>query len=258
MNDMNKYEYSMNAEKNVSTVLMHFNPDYVMSVVEEALSRRTVSYAPSLPNVMDATEQHFRIAVQSGSLEESDIEEFNQARMIIYEQTIDKLCNNHGLNKDFDFEENIDIYTVARTLYDFLISNFKTYMVSFFSHYINVNQVSIYESMGLDKFKREKDSTIMFGKKSYDNKIITIISANIEHVLYNMMAFDITLTDIVNTVYDSNTALFINSIVSSDSFYKDVYMDAILNPVCGPMLITDIRLMLHNSQDLQRIDIYEK
>lgn len=258
MNNINKYEYSMNAEKNVSTVLMHFNLDYVMSVIDEALLRRNTSYAPSLPNIIDATEQHFRIAVQSGSLDENDIEEFDQARMIIYEQTIDKLCNSHGLNKDFNFEENIDIYTVARTLYDFLVSNFKTYMVSFFSHYININQMSIYKSMGLDKFKKDKDSTTMFGKISYDNQIITIISANIEHVLYNMSAFDISLDNIVCTIYDSNTANFINSIISSDNFYKDVYMNTILNPMYGPLLITDIRLMLHNSQDLQRIDIYEK
>lgn len=254
MNDANRYEYSMNVERNVSMVLTHFNSEYIMSVVDESLIRRFMSYSPSLPNIMDATEQHFRIAVKSGSLDENDIAEFDQVRMIIYEQTIEKLCSVHNLEKNFDFQENIDIYTVARILYDFLIVNFKNNVATFFTHYINTNQEEIYNSMGLDKYKKDKDSTVMFGKKFYDNQIITIISANIEKVLYNMQAFDISLLDILYSVYDTNTANFINSIVSSDSFYRGVYMGTILDSVYGPLITTDIRLMLHNSQNTQGVN----
>lgn len=233
-------QYDIISEANTSMVINHFDIDFILDVVKDNLNRKTSIYQPSLPNVVSAVESHYNILMA-----EEDSTEVSDMRNNIYEVVLSMICESHNLQIDTSQEE-FDIFTLTYYLYDFLISNFKQYLVNFFSYYIYKEKDNIYKTFNLVDQRKNKDSSTVYGKKMYDDQKIAIINANIPMVIGGMGAFDIGFEDVLRSVYPVDVVNFILAHVSpTGDFFKDVYIFNVLNTNVSQSLITDIRFTLH-------------
>lgn len=234
-------QYDMVSEANTSMVINHFDIDFIMDVVRDNLNRKTSIYQPGLPNIASAVESHYNILMSDNQ----DISIVNM-RNSIYEMMLSLLCDSHGLQID-STQEEFNMFTLTYYLYDFLISNFKQYLVGFFSFYIYKEKDNIYKAFNLSEMKKNKDSTTVYGKRMCADQKLAIINANIPMIIEGMMSFDIKFEDILASIYPVDVVSFITSHVSSiNDFFKDVYVFNVLGTMSSQSLITDIRFALHS------------
>lgn len=243
------YNITTNAE--LASILNYFNDDYIINIVNHSIQNNFNPFSQPLANLVDSFEMQYKsIFDVYGTLEE-----IVQKRYYTYNYILDIVCNYFNLDYT---TENLDIYSTASIIYDFLVSGFTTGIVKFFTEYIVKEKNDIYTALNLASLKKNKDSTTLYSKKIfYKNAKIAAINANLELVLHSMKAFDITLEDIVTTIYPKASAQFILEIIKPRmDFYKTIYCSLLNNPEKLPLLATSIRLNLQsNYADMQTLDI---
>ena len=97
--------------------------------------------------------------------------------------------------------------------------------------------------MNLNKVRKNKDSSTVYCKKVLSDPKVAIISANLEDVLNNMIAYDIGLDTIIRTVYtDPVISNYLSTLITSNTglFFKEQY-GFFLNSDKRPTIITNIR-----------------
>lgn len=242
---MNNTIYDIKNESDTSMVIQYFDFDFIVNIIEDNLIRRINIYQPTLPNIIAAIEHSFKITYNTDEVRTLYSNEMIERRNDIYRKIIKLLCNRHDLV--FNENENTDTYSLAYYLYDFLVANFKQYMIDFFATYIHKEKNEIYNFFNLNEYKKNKDSSTLYGKKLYNNQKIAIINANLEYIIQGMDGFDISIEDILGVIYgNKNTINFILSNINfDDNFYKKVYMGVLSDNFINQALITDIRLALH-------------
>ena len=102
----------------------------------------------------------------------------------------------------------------------------------------------IYEGMGLDKYKKTKDSTINYVKKVYgDSDNLEVIIARIRDVIYYISGFDISFYYFLTYNYSKDMCDFIyNNIAPMGNIFKDEICKVIDNP----SILTEIRIAIQN------------
>lgn len=241
----NNMSYKLSAESDTSMVIKHFDEEFVLDIVLDNLDRRINIYQPNLPNIISSIEQNFKILYNNESVRINNGPEVLAKRNNIYNVVLNMLLKNHNLVLESDMEYNI--YTLSYYLYDFLISNFKKYMIDFFARFIHREVDDIYKSLNLDEDKRNRDSTIMHSKKIYVNPKMPAIIANLGYIISNMSEINISLKDILQSTYgDINILNFLNTFITDNgNFFKDVYI-GIYNSVDNHQsILTDIRFAIH-------------
>lgn len=248
---LNSNLYDISTENEISTILSHFDSDYIFNIIKDNASKKFDYYQMNIPNIVAAFEQHFK-QLKLIYYSPEDIENIEYVRNETYREIIKILCDSYNLefNTDIDIQ---DLYSSAFYLYDFLISNYKNYVVRFFTNFIIKEKNGLYESLNLSQFRKNKDSSTIYNKKMFKNPKIAIIASNLEYVIKNICVFDIPFNLILHNVYtDKHIIRFLESIVSSrGDFFKENYV-SLLNTTARPILLTDIRLSL---QDLFTEDI---
>ena len=166
-------------------------------------------------------------------------------RAQVYMDVINILCNRFNLRFN-DLDENIDLYTAAYYLYDFLVCNRNNIMVTFFTSFIINNKESLSRFLNLEEYKKSKDSASAYGKRMYDDNQYGIISANMVKVLNHIATLDISLVNIFQSVYSSPevVAFLDNAVADMGNFFKDHYCEVLNQPEILPIIITNIRLSL--------------
>ena len=146
----------------------------------------------------------------------------------------------------YEADENINLYTAAFYLYDFLICNRNNIMITFFTSFIAYNKDSLSRFLNLDDYRKGKDSASAYGKRIYSDQKYGIISANMNKVLNHIATLDISLLNILQSVYTSPEviAFFDNAVADKGNFFKDFYCSALEQPEALPIIITNIRLSL--------------
>lgn len=239
----NNTDYSIVTDREISTVLSHFSPEMIRDVIENVLEDRVRPYSYSIGNLVSSYETNFRIARAQYP---NYAEELENKRLETYEFILNKVCEYHSLS--YAMEPNTDIYTAAVYTYQFLVSDYKKNIVSFFTNYILKEKNSIYDSLNLAEFKKNKDSSSIYSKKVYKgvNPKLLAIHANLNYVLEEISAFDIDLNVIIDYVYthDKQLSRFLQSFLGDNGdFYHNHFMNVINGPE-RPELITNIRLQL--------------
>jgi hypothetical protein len=234
----NNYEYNIMTESEVSSILDHFDDNLLMDVVYRYLETKMNNYI-SRPNIINSLENNFKHLLVTFPEKKEEIE---QTRINTYEKIIDTLCSE--CNVSFNYRDDMDYFTCAQYMWDFLACNFKDYLVLFFTKFISQEKDSIYNALKLDKYKKSKDSSTIYGKNNYEDQQIAIIAANIAEVLNYIKGFDISLENILHFCYDRARANFISSIIidNDGQFYTKVYYTA-LEANFGEV-ITDLRLSI--------------
>lgn len=243
----NSTEYNIVGEVECAELLQHFNSDFIFNVIRNSLDNK-FKFNAFLPvtNVVGSFEQNFKVMQNNYP---SDRDNIIMVRLSTYNQIIDLLCKDYNLQ--FNNNEDLEHYSVAYYLYDFLVANYKVYMIYFFASFIHKEKNYIYDSLNLEALKKNKDSSTIYGKKVYKDTKIAVISTNLDYVLNNIRSFDIDLDIILNTVTNKNVAsLLLNYISPINDFYKEFYCSAI-NSEFYPELLTNIRL------EIQKLSIVE-
>lgn len=236
----NSQEYNITTENEVASVLSHFNTDFILDIIRQSIQNRDKTMYLPMANIVTAYEQNFKdIAARYPG----EIQQISSVRLKTYVEIIDELCDNYRLQ--FNDNEDLDYYSTAFYLYDFLVSNFTQYLCFFFANYIYRERNSIYDSMHLNDFKKSKDTSTTYGKKVYKDVRLAVINANIDFVIKNMESFDIPLSTILSIVYpDKAIVNYINQIISPVyDFYTTIYVP-FMNTDTRPILITNIRLLI--------------
>ena len=239
---------NVNVDNQLAEVLSHFSYDYIASVIDESLQNRLRLYDMPAPNIIGGYEITFQ-KLSDGFSSNSD--EIIRTRLDTYKNIIDKICNFYDL--EFSDESEMDYYLVAYYLYDFLISNFTQGLVKFYTLYIINERNSLYLNTELDKKvsdmkKSESDGAFKYSKRLFQDPKLAAIHSNIEYVIYNMATFDISIYDILNTVYlNRDCVQYISGAVTDrGNFFRTHYNSFLQDPKYNASLIIAIKLELQN------------
>lgn len=238
----NSQMYNIVTENELAEVLSHYSSEFIFSIVDNAMKARynNVPIA-TIPNVVGAWEQNFKAIIETyGS--ESSMEVLN-VRNETYREIISCICREFGLN--FTIDDSVDVYSAAYHLYDLFVSGFMHSLTTFFASFIYKERSMIYDSLGLADFKKNKDTSTVYGKKNYKDIKIAIINANIDMVISEICRMDIPFHLIINHICTNNEVKkFIIQIVSSDDeFFVRTYA-SMLNTDIRPDIVTSIRFKL--------------
>lgn len=237
--------YNIHVENEAIKVLSNLNEDSIYDIVMNNIRQiPNFNLITPVPNTVAMLEQNFK---QTIVLYPESIQEVFEYKTVIYKKIIQIIQEYYQLEINIPEDAN-DLYSYAYYLYDFFVNNFKNNVVLFFANYIYKEKNNIYTALELSSKKKQKSSSIGYGKKVYANTKITAINAFIDTVLDNLTIQDITFEDILSNVYsDSNIVQFILSFVGHKTdFYKTYYASLVLSPVSRSSLISNVRLTIHN------------
>lgn len=241
----NTERFNVVSENELTEVIAHFNTEFIMSIVDQAIQNR---FSPTAymanPNVVDAWDMNFKQIVQYyGSV---DVEQRIAAlREDTFAEICKRICTYHGLSFTID---NVDMYTAAHTLYHFFVSNYLQYLDQFFANYIVQEADTLYQALELDETKG-KDASSIYAKKVFKDPRLAIISANIDTVINYISGADIHLEDIINNCgLPPQEAAYLLTIISdaNGTFYRDHYLGTIMNDYVKPIRLNSIRFIIRN------------
>lgn len=234
--------YQVNAERDITVILSRFNTNYIYDCIDNALlAKNTAQFIIPNPNLVRSLEDNFIIMQQNFP---DDKENILACREDTYNEIINYLCSKFNLS--FNDNDEIDLYSAAYYLYEFLVSGYLTRLTEFYSKYILQEKNNLYKSFNLDKFK--KTTNINYNKKLFKDNITSTILIQISYVIDQLLAFDFDMETIVNIVYDNNDiAKFITSIFYDNGYFYNFYKQDICNPYIKPIIITNIRLFIQNN-----------
>jgi len=172
MSNFNKQEFDISVEGETAVILSHFDSEYILNVINDNFNRR-LNNDIVIPNIVSALEMNFQTFMTQYP---DSVNETLKKRNDIYEQVIDIICTKNNLTINKELEMNS--YTVALYLYDIFISNFRNYLITLYTNIILKEKNMLFDSLGLKSHKRNKDSSTLFGKKSYKNTKVAVINMN--------------------------------------------------------------------------------
>lgn len=232
--------YNISSENNLTELLAHFDSGFVLNIIEDKINMRQYNSMPE-SNIIKSFEENFKVMKEQFPGDEENI---NLVRTRVYTEIINILCRGFNLNCMLD--DFTDLYSAAYYLYDFLLCNSGPIMINFFTSFIINNKDSLYNSLNLESYKKNKDSSTIYNKRIYiDPKYITI-SANLEMVLKHIITIDITLDNILQTTYvNPQIIMFLSEIITDKGdYFKDYYCSLLNRQEILPVILTDIRLQL--------------
>nr|DAR38399.1 MAG TPA: hypothetical protein [Caudoviricetes sp.] len=209
----NRY-YEMGTENELATILSHYDSNFVYDTINFQVNRvRSTAYnLTPIPNIVGAWEQNFKAIIDQYGAE--GMTQIQEVRQETYNEIINIICNAYGLTFTIS---DVDVYNAAYTLYDIFVCNMSALIINFFAKYIYKERNGLYDSMGLAEYKKNKDSSTIYGKKVYKDIKLAVINANIIKVIDNIcngMEFDYP-TFIMSAIENAETSNFILS-VSAD------------------------------------------
>lgn len=231
--------YNMVAEGEIAELLSKFNTQYVMDVIDSNIKNR-FAFNPiiSNPNIINSYEMNFKGMLNNFP---DDGENIMSIRQETYLTIINKICDSFNLQYIGD---NPDCYILAYNMYDIFVSGFSRNIINFFARYIYMYKNEIYNNMGLDKYKKSKDSTTNYIRKVFeDSKYIDVIIARIREVIYYISGFDIDFYTFLTFNYPREVCDFIYSNLAP---LGNIFKDEICKVINIPSILTEIRVAIQN------------
>ena len=236
--------YNMVAEGEVAELLSRFSNSYVMDVIDNSIKNR-YAYNPTVsnPNIINSYEMNFKDMLANYP---SDDESILSIRNEVYLDIIRKICTSFNVEYIGDVP---DCYMIAYHLYDLFVSGYSRNIINFFARYIYMNRQTLYSNMGLDKYKKVKDSSSNYIRKIYDDTTVAVIIARIKEVIYYISGFDIDFYTFLTFNYNRDVCDFIYLNVQP---YGNIFKEEFCNVINNPAILTEIRIAI---QKLLEADI---
>lgn len=245
--------YNIQTENEINIILAQSNEDLLYSLIEDNINTMYVYYNTDKPNIIVSFEDYFKQLSAIYSDTES-MAAIKNKRDEVYSKCIEIICSKFDIF--YNLDDIQDKYSAAYYLYDLLISSFDKNVTAFYTNYIIKEKNSLYEAFRLEELRKEKDSLTIYSKKLYKNNKIAIISANIDYVVNQMMALDISFDIILNIIYaDKNISKFLQSIfIPNRDFYKTIIVPILSSPIRS-IILSNIQLELQNCSMVEDMNI---
>ena len=153
--------YEINNEYNVTDILAHFDSSYILNIIEDKLENISFATSQIEPNIVVSFENNFK---NMNDRFPGDSQNIRNIREQVYRDIIRILTNKFNLQFNMS-DENIDLYTAAYYLYDFLMSHRNNIMVNFFTAFIINNKESLCTTLNIEEFRKGKDSAAAYSKR---------------------------------------------------------------------------------------------
>ena len=237
--------YNMVAEGEVAQLLSQFNSSYVMDVIDSNIRNR-FAYNPTVsnPNIVNSYEINFKDMLGRFP---SDSDNIMSIRYETYLNIINKICSAFNLAY---LGNEPDGYILAYNLYDLFVSGYARNIINFFARFIYTNRNELYDSIGLEKYKKVKDSSSNYIRKVYNDQNVAIIIARIKEVIYYISGFDIDFYTFLIYNYNRDMSDYIyNNIQPLGNIFKDEFCQVLNNPA----ILTDIRISIQKLMEADMI-----
>lgn len=251
---MDNYANSIDTDMGIGSILNNFETPWIIHTVQDSLNMKFRPFGEPMPNFVDILHRNFMYILEAGP---DYTDKITQTRDDTYKEIIDTICGYYNLqfNESYDNIDSVELYGIARTMYDIFVARFTDYIVDFYISYITKNIDSIYTYLINDesiKKPKEKDMTV----KSYIDPRFQIIHANLNKVILNMVSYDISLEDLLFTFADNNTATrLVNILTDTGDIYKNHYAAYLKDQRYMAELLTCIKLKLQaNTQSAYEIN----
>lgn len=225
-------------EADLSNILMNCGFENIIDIIENNIDYR---FNNNITNLAGTIENVFKIHIANVGEGNPALNSLKEIKEQAYTNIINIICNKFNITFNSEFYTG-DLYTVAYILYNFLISNFRDNISNFYTNFIIREKNNIYDILEIARFKKQKNSTTIYNKKTYNNQKLGLIAANLNFVLDNMSTFDLSFNNIIENIFynDINIAKFILTyFIPNGDFYKDTILP-IFNSVYKSTLIIDI------------------
>lgn len=233
---------SIDTDAALGTILSNFNAEYIKHVVDDSLNMKFRPYLDEMPNMCDIMERDFQV-IKAHCMDYVD--QVDDTRLETYKEIIDIICKYYQLQftGNYDVMTDNEIYGLARTLYDIFISRFTQTMIEFFVRYIKDNSDSIYDYLMNDPNSNKAKDAMGYNVKNYIDPKYVLIHTNINQVIYNMAAYDISFQTLLTYITDPSAAAYLGQLLEPiGDVYKNNYACYILNPATTADLLTAIKL----------------
>ena len=239
----NYSEYSIVSDREIASIIGNFSSGMIMNTLHNILNDQDRLRYQSIGNLVNAYETDYNATV---AMYPDHAQQLSQARQDTYEAIINKLCDHFHLSVNLN--GNMDMYSVASSMYQFLVAEFPLNVVNFYYNLMIREKSNIYHRYDLEAFKKAKDSSTIYSKKIYkttDNKL-WLIHTNLDTIITDMYAQDISLEQVIDLCYANNKVLarFLSSfLLENQNFYKN-FIIPYMQGINRPSAITYIRLQL--------------
>ena len=240
--------YHLISEGETTTILANFSVDFIYNITTDLLNSRYDDFnlLPKV-NIVDSMEVAFKDLQNNYP---SDIENIKTRRTQVYMEIIKIISRHTGVK--FYYDENTDIYSLARCIFDLFISNYNNTVFTFLYNFIYDQKDILYKSLDLEKSKKSKDISTIYNKQTYNDITLAIINANLDRVLGFISGMDIPAFEILKRVYATaptiHTLNFIINHIDMQAPLFDIMVKPILNnPVLYPILSTNIKLEIQKN-----------
>lgn len=241
---------NVNIDSALAAILDKFDTNYIMDAIQFSLDHKFRLYDQPMPNMVYGYEQQF-VKLSDGF--SSNIGDIAETRLSTYVDIINILCQKHNL--EFMQSDDLDYYSAAYHLYQFLVSDFTDNIKNFFTNFLVREKDGLYLSLELAQFKKN-DLAMAYSSKMFASEKLALIHGNIGYVMENIQSFDIDLYSVLDLIYaNKDISRFLYNIVSDrGNFFYDFLMRYVLDPMTGPELQTAIKLNLQTCAN-QIVDI---
>ena len=180
-------------------------------------------YEDGMPNMVDILERQF-----TGILDHSPdfVEQVTSVKEETYKEIIRIILNYYNLQLMITYDDipALELFGIARTLYDIFISKFTDYMLDFFVSFIVNNVESIYAYLAADENIKKPKELLAYSNQTYVDQKFMLVHANINQVIYNMACYDIPLNMLLSYFCEPAVADRLNSIIADrGDIYKNYY-----------------------------------
>lgn len=241
---MNNYVSSIDTDIGIGSILTNFESAWVINTVKESLNMRFRPYEGPMPNFVDILNRQFEVLLANSP---DYREQVLQTRDESFREIIDTICGYYNLEfSGYEELQPIELYGIAKTMYDIFVSKFTLYMIDFYVNYVITNIDSIYAYLITDdSIRKPKEKDTM--AKSYINNKFMLIHANLNKVILNTASYDIPLQDLLLFFTDQNTASRLSMFIEDKGdIYKNYYAIFLRDERYMAELLTSIKLKLQS------------
>lgn len=257
MDSANSPVQIINSERSVATIISKFSTDFIMDVIQDSLKLKFRPFNVGSANLVVVINQDINLAILENPAYRDN---FNKLKFDTYNEIIGIICKYYNLiiAEDLSTYTLDQIFSLAFMLYDIFITNFTPRMINFFVQYIINNSDDIYNSIqNVDEIRKNKE-TVSYGKKMFTDPKLVVIHSDLNAVLSNVVAHDISFEKLMHFLTDTHTADYICSILQdAGDIYKYHYASYITNEVTRPDLFTAIKFEMQNRVSDKPIDFLQ-
>jgi hypothetical protein len=223
-----------------------------MDIIEDTLTRSFNTFdlfGP--PNAVEGFENVFK---EMYAIYEGEEDTITESRDEVYRTIIDTICRHMELQ--FNEAPGVDIYTLARCMYDFFVSRLNNYIVTFYERYITAEKDNIYANFHLEDLKKNKDMGTIYSRMAFgEGDAISLIVANLQKVLSALRNMPVSDEYVYRSIYGTQNEHIVQLLtqnLSSHNGIFNLFNKILFNEQMYPTVVTHIRMAL---QQTHRVEI---